>query len=95
MKKEDKKRIFLNKLKNIYNDKDLHLSEKTKKEILKEYKDLLNNKTNINYASFRLYPLIKNECYANKSEKLDEFLQIIVKYRWRSYFGMVLGSAFS
>lgn len=95
MKKEEKKKNFLNKMDRIYNDKDLKLSEKTKEEILKQYKDLANNKTNINYASFHLYPLIKNECYDNKSEKLDEFLQLILKYRWRSYFGMVLGSAFS
>lgn len=94
MKKEDKKN-FLNEMDSIYNDKDLNLSQKTKKEILKQYKDLVNNKTNINYASYHLYPLIKNECYNNKSEKLDEFLKLILKYRWRSYFGMVVGSAFS
>lgn len=90
MKNKEKKRNFLNKMDDIYNDKNIHLSEKTKKEILKQTKDLVNNKTNINYASYHLYPLIKNE-----SENLDEFLKLILKYRWKSYFGMILGSAFS
>ncbi len=95
MKKKEKKKIFLDKLYDIYNNKDLNLSEKTKKEILKQYKDLMNNRTNINYASYYLYPFIKSECYDNSSDELDEFLKIILKYRWRSYFGMVLGSAFT
>ena len=95
MKNKEKKRNFLNKMDDIYNDKNIHLSEKTKKKILKQTKDLVNNKTNIYYASYHLYPLIKNECYDNKSENLDEFLKLILKYRWKSYFGMILGSAFS
>lgn len=95
MKNKEKKRNFLNKMDDIYNDKKIHLSEKTKKEILKQTKDLVNNKTNINYASYHLYPLIKNESYDNESENLDEFLKLIFKYRWKSYFGMILGSAFS
>lgn len=95
MKNKEKKRNFLNKMDDIYNDKNIHLSEKTKKEILKQTKDLVNNKTNINYASYHLYPLIKNEYYDNESENLDEFLKLILKYRWKSYFGMILGSAFS
>ncbi|MDD7306678.1 MAG: hypothetical protein PUG67_08825 [Peptoniphilaceae bacterium] len=95
MKKREKKDFFLKQLKNVYNDKDLNLSEETKKELIKQYSELISNKTNINYASFHLYPLIKNECYNNKSKILDDFLKLMLKYRWQSYFGMVLGSAFA
>lgn len=54
----------------------------------------MDNRTNINYASYHLYLFIKNECYNNKSDELDEFLKLVLKYKWRVYFGMILGSAF-
>lgn len=94
MKKKEKTKIFLDKLHNIYNNKQLNLSKNTKSEILKQYTELMNGKTNINYASYHLYPFIKNECYNNKSDELDELLKLVLKYRWRSYFGMILCSAF-
>lgn len=93
MKKAEKKELFLKMLKDIYNDKSLHLKEKTKEEILKQYSDVSNNKTNINYASYYLFPFVSDEYYNTKSEKLNELKKMILKYRYKCYFGMLLDSA--
>ena len=95
MKNKEKKRNFLSKMNDIYNDKNIHLSAKTKEEILKQTKDLVNDKTNINYASYKLYPYLRDALYDNKdSELLGDFMKIILKYRWKAYFAMILPTKF-
>lgn len=84
-----KRKDFIKKLHKIYNDKNINLSSKSKEELLTQYKALSLKKTNIAYASFKLYPYIKKDSYKNKSQKLDEFIKILQKNKWRAYFGMV------
>lgn len=95
MRKKEKQKFFMEKLHEIYNDKNLNLTETCRKKILDQYKELSNNKTNINYASYKLYPYLRDALYDNKdSELLGDFMKIILKYRWRAYFGMILPTSF-
>lgn len=84
-----KRKDFIKKLHEIYNDKNIHLSSKSKKELLNQYKTLSLKRTNVYYASFKLYPYIKKDSYNNKSQKLDEFIKILQKNKWKAYFVMV------
>ncbi|MDD7306033.1 MAG: hypothetical protein PUG67_05540 [Peptoniphilaceae bacterium] len=93
--KKEKIENFLNNLSYIYNNKDISLKEKTRQEIIKQYKKLENGSTNLAYASYALYPYIKEESYAIKDEKFHDFLKLLEKNKWKAYFGMVLGSAFA
>ena len=63
MRKKEKQKYFMEKIHQIYNDKNLKLSKSCRKEILYQYKDLSNNKTNINYASYKLYPYLRDALY--------------------------------
>ena len=45
--------------------KNLNLTETCRKKILDQYKELSNNKTNINYASYKLYPYLRDALYEN------------------------------
>lgn len=95
MRKKEKQKYFMGKLHEIYNDKNLNLTEACRKEILNQYKELSNNKTNINYASYKLYPHLRDALYDNKDSKiLSDFMKIVLKYRWRAYFGMILPTSF-
>ena len=95
MRKKEKQKYFMEKLHQIYNDKNLNLSESFRKEILNQYKELSNNKTNINYASYKLYPHLRDALYDNKDSKLlGDFMKIILKYRWKAYFAMILPTRF-
>lgn len=92
---KEKKRAFMADLHKIYNKKTLNLKEQTKKEILNQYKKLDQNSTNIAYASYALYPLIREESYQTKDKDLEKLLKFLEKNKWKAYFGMVLGSAFA
>ena len=95
MRKKEKQKYFMEKIHQIYNDKNLKLTKSCRKEILDQYKDLSNNKTNINYASYKLYPHLRDALYDNKdSELLGDFMKIILKYRWKAYFAMILPTRF-
>lgn len=94
--KDSKVKDFMEKIHKIYNKKDLNLSEKTKEELLNQYKKLDQEKTNLVYAAYDLYPLIRDDSYDNKEdEDLMAFLKYLERNKWKAYFGMVLGSAFS
>ena len=95
MRKKEKQKYFMEKLHKIYNDKNLNLTETCRKKILDQYKELSNNKTNINYASYKLYPYLRDALYDNKdSELLGDFMKIILKYRCKAYFAMILPTKF-
>ena len=95
IRKKEKQKFFMEKLHEIYNDKNLNLTETCRKKILDQYKELSNNKTNINYASYKLYPYLRDALYDNKDSKLlGDFLKIILKYRWKAYFAMILPTKF-
>lgn len=95
MRKKEKQKFFMEKLHEIYNNKNLNLTETCRKKILDQYKELSNNKTNINYASYKLYPHLRDALYDNEdSELLGDFMKIILKYRWKAYFGMILPTSF-
>lgn len=95
MRKKEKQKYFMEKIHQIYNDKNLKLSKSCRKEILDQYKDLSNNKTNINYASYKLYPYLRDALYDNKDSKLlGDFFKIILKYRRKAYFAMILPTKF-
>lgn len=91
----EKKKTLMESLHKVYNNKSLNLRDKTKNEILDQYKKLENDSTNIAYASYALYPLIKEDSYDNKDEDLDKLLLFLERNKWKAYFGMVLGSAFA
>lgn len=93
--KKEKIDIFLDNLHTIYNDKSLDLKDETKKEILRQYKKLKDGSTNLAYASYFLYPYIKEESYSTKDEKILSLVKDLEKYKWKAYFGMIFTSPFT
>lgn len=88
------KQSFKNEIEKIYWNKQLHLSQALREELLKTMTELENG-DRVSYLAYRLYPHVLKETFSNKADELMSLKKTLEKARWKYYFGEVLGIAFT